>query len=158
MSRTVEPPHRSGPRILLFAGVPIAMLVIGLALAAGGPRPTNPPAAQAPVPHFVDVRQPGGLRTVVVGGATDRLPGTSNEAGYLMANLRTGQIPAGATEAVVLNDRNCEPDADGISHCLNDLQIGDVIATVQHHHAMTAVPCLTPGETVALMPLAAYRD
>ncbi|WP_165360884.1 hypothetical protein [Candidatus Chloroploca sp. Khr17] len=53
----------------------------------------------------------------------------------------------------MLNDRNGEPDQDGISHCLNDLQIGNMIVTVQHHHDMRTVPCLTPGETVRLMTL-----
>lgn len=88
---------------------------------------------------------------------TNSLPGTSNEAGYLMANLRAGQIPAGATTATVLTDTNCAPDADGISQCLNDLQIGNVVVTVQHHHAMAEVPCLSPGETVTLMPSPSMR-
>lgn len=56
----------------------------------------------------------------------------------------------------MLTDTNCEPDADGVSHCLNDLQIGNIIVTVRHHHQMHAVPCLSPGETVTLMSFAEY--
>jgi hypothetical protein len=109
------------------------------------------------VPHFVDLNAPGAPRIVVIGAANETLPGTSNEAGLLMANLRTGRIPAGATSATVLSDANCDPDADGISHCLNDLDIGGTVVTVQHHHAMSTVPCLSPGETVTLMTLEQYR-
>lgn len=153
--------HRN-PRIPTLVLVAIPLLLIALAIGIATSRPptsaTMPPPEQAAVPHFVDVKAPGEPRTVVVGGMTDMLPGTSNEAGYLMANLRAGQIPEGLTSAKVLTDTNCEPDADGVSHCLNDLQIGNVIVTVQHHHAMAEVPCLSPGETVTLMTLAHYQS
>jgi hypothetical protein len=33
-----------------------------------------------------------------------------------------------------------------------------VVITVQHHHAMASVPCLSPGETVTLMTLADYQS
>ncbi len=74
-----------------------------------------------------------------------------------MTNLRAGRIPVGATTAIVLTDTNCEPDADGVSHCLNDLQIGDAVVTVQHHHSMAEIPCLSPGETITLMAFEEYQ-
>ncbi|NJO82049.1 MAG: hypothetical protein HC828_04120 [Blastochloris sp.] len=132
-------------------------LSIGIAVTRPKTGAAMPPPEQAAVPHFVDPKALGDPRTVVVGGMTDSLPGTSNAAGYLMTNLRSGQIPEGATSAVVLTDTNCAPDADGISHCLNDLQIGNVIVTVQHHHAMAEISCLSPGETVTLMSIDEYR-
>lgn len=159
MSRSVRP--RRSPRIptLVLVAIPLFLIALAIGVAASQPQApaTMPPPEQAAVPHFVDVKAPGEPRTVVVGGMTDSLPGTSNEAGYLMTNLRVGQIPAGATTATVLTDTNCEPDADGVSHCLNDLQIGNVVVTVQHHHQMHSVPCLSPGETVTLMPFAEYE-
>ena len=160
MSRPTRPSR--SPRIptLILVAVPLLLIVLAIGIAASRPpaSTTMPPPEQATVPHFVDVKAPGDPRTVVVGGMTDSLPGTSNEAGYLMTNLRAGQIPEGVTTATVLTDTNCEPDADGVSHCLNDLQIGNVIVTVQHHHAMAEVPCLSPGETVILMTLAHYQS
>ncbi|GAB4430233.1 MAG: hypothetical protein OHK0015_15120 [Chloroflexi bacterium OHK40] len=159
MSRPVRP--RRSPRIptLVLVAVPLFLIALAIGVAASRPKAsaTMPPPEQAAVPHFVDVKAPGEPRTVVVGGMTDSLPGTSNEAGYLMTNLRAGQIPEGATTATVLTDTNCEPDADGVSHCLNDLQIGNVVVTVQHHHQMHSVPCLSPGETVTLMPFEQYE-
>ena len=169
MSRPVPPRRRSGVPTILLVVATLAVVAIAVALAAARPRaatPTSastlaavtmPPPEQAAVPHFIDVKAPGEPRTVVVGGMTDSLPGTSNEAGYLMTNLRAGQIPTGATTATVLTDTSCEPDADGVSHCLNDLQIGDAVVTVQHHHQMHSVPCLSPGETVTLMAFEQYE-
>lgn len=158
MSRRITPRRRGGIPTLAIAAAVLALVALALAAAATRPKAsaTMPPPEQAAVPHFVDVKAPGEPRTVVVGGMTDSLPGTSNEAGYLMTNLRAGQLPEGATTATVLTDTNCEPDADGVSHCLNDLQIGSVVVTVQHHHQMHSIPCLSPGETVTLMPYAQY--
>lgn len=158
MSRFPKP-RSSGIPTLVFIALPLVLIVLAVGFAMGRPNATAtlPPPEQAAVPHFMDVTAPGDPRTVVVGGMTTSLPGTSNEAGYLMTNLRAGQIPEGATEAKVLTDTNCEPDADGISHCLNDLQIGTVIVTVQHHHQMDRVPCLSPGEIVKLMLFEQYE-
>ena len=159
MSRPVRPSRRGGIPTLVFVALPLVLVAIAVGFATTRPRAaaTMPPPGQAAMPHFVDVKAPSEPRTVVVGGMTDALPGTSNEAGYLMTNLRAGQIPEGATMAKVLTDTNCEPDADGVSHCLNDLQIGNIIVTVQHHHQMHSVPCLSPGETVTLMPFEQYE-
>ena len=155
--------HVSRPLLVASAEALFAFIVL-LATALNRPVPVaqraaNPPAAPAPAPHFLDLsrQSPGALRTLVIASASEQLPGTSNSVGFLMANLRSGVLPVDATRAVVLSDSNCQPDADGISHCLNDLQIGTSVITVQHHHNMQAVPCLTPGETVQLMSLPAYR-
>lgn len=157
MSRSVRPQRRRSVPSLVLVAVPLVIVALAIAFAATRPRATMPPPEQAAVPHFVDVKAPGEPRTVVIGGMTDSLPGTSNEAGYLMTNLRAGQMPDGATTATVLTDTNCEPDGDGVSHCLNDLQIGNVVVTVQHHHQMHSIPCLSPGETVTLMPFDEYE-
>lgn len=158
MSRSSKP-HRSGIPTLVFVALPLFLVAIAVGFAMGRPRAaaTMPPPAQAAVPHFVDVKAPGEPRTLVIGGMTDSLPGTSNEAGYLMTNLRAGQLPDGITTATVLTDTSCAADADGVSHCLNDLKVGDTVVTVQHHHQMHSVPCLSPGETVTLMPFAQYE-
>jgi hypothetical protein len=157
MNRPVPPQRRIGVPVVALAAVLFILVAVGIAVATTRPRAAAmPPPQQAAVPHFVDVKAPGVPRTVVIGGMMDSLPGTSNAAGYLMTNLRAGQLPEGAETATVLTDTNCEPDADGVSHCLNDLKVGNVVVTVQHHHQMHSVPCLSPGETVALMPFADY--
>lgn len=159
MSRPVRPSHRTRFSTLVFVAAPLLLVAIAIGAVVSRPqaKAAMPPPEQAAVPHFIDVKAPGEPRTLVVGGMSDSLPGTSNEAGYLMTNLRAGTIPEGATTATVLTDTNCEPDADGVSHCLNDLQIGNVVVTVQHHHQMHSVPCLSPDEIVTLMPFAQYE-
>jgi hypothetical protein len=156
MSRIPQP--RAGRAMIFFAGIVLA-LGIGAVLLSPRPQAASAPAPRpAPVPHFIDLERDDGSRLLVIGDETEMLPGTSNPAGVLMANLRSGAIPPGAAQAVVLTDTNCAPDADAISHCLNDLDIAGVVVTVQHHHDMRAVPCLSPGETVTLMTLAEYRQ
>ncbi len=161
MSRPVR--SRSARPLLVAGTVALFALLVLFSAVFNRPAPVaqraaNPPAAPAPAPHFLDLshQSAGALRTLVIASASEQLPGTSNDAGFLMANLRSGELPA-ATRAVVLSDSNCQPDDEGISHCLNDLQIGSSVITVQHHHNMQAVPCLSPGETVQIIALAAYQ-
>jgi hypothetical protein len=58
----------------------------------------------------------------------------------------------------VRSDSNCQPDQQGVSHCLNQLEIGSTTVMVRHHHKMSEVPCLTPGETVNILSLAQYKQ
>jgi len=51
-----------------------------------------------------------------------------------------------------------QPDQEGVSHCLNQLEIGSTTVMVRHHHKMSQVPCLTPGETVNILSLAQYKQ
>ena len=162
MSHPAQPTRRTGRLALLLSIAALAAVAIALTV-AGGPARSNerasaPPPEPARAPHFVDVAAPGAPRVLVIAPASETLPGTSNPAGLLMANMRAGSLPAGAASATVLTDSNCEPDADGISHCINDLNVGGTAVTVQHHHNMAQVPCLSPGETVTLMTLDAYRS
>ena len=55
--------------------------------------------------------------------------------------------------AVVLTDTRCNPDAGGVSHCLNRMRLADgTVVVAQHDHRMAAMPCLSPGEHVMLTP------
>jgi hypothetical protein len=100
-----------------------------------------------------DASSPESQRTVVVG-----LTETPSEAGELHGTLVAGDLPEGAHEAEVLSDRDCAPDSEGISHCLNELDLGTNRITIRHHHRMGEVPCLRPGETVTVMNGATYKD
>ena len=152
MSRPVRPPRASALRsLLIVSGALLGMLAI--VLAAVALRVPGAPAA-TPVPHFVDVpaqQAAGGTaaRTLYVGERGQRLP-LSGTGGLLLANLEQGQLPAGATSAVVLSDANCQPDQNGVSHCLNELSIGEAHVLVRHYHKMSETPCLSPGEVVRL--------
>lgn len=76
----------------------------------------------------------------------------STPGGVLRVWLLRGEIPATALEARVLSDEECEPDAAGISRCLNRLLMpsGDTLV-VRHPHNMQDVPCLSPGEKVQVV-------
>jgi hypothetical protein len=152
MSRPVQSQHRSGYRtLLLVGGTLIGMLAIVFAVVSAR-TPAAPSAT--PVPHFVDPAQQNSagdaaLRTLYIGAKGQRLP-LSGTGGLLLATLETGTLPAGKAQAVVQSDANCQPDENGVSHCLNQLAIGNTTIVVRHHHKMSETPCLTPGEVVRL--------
>lgn len=54
---------------------------------------------------------------------------------------------------LVRTDSNCRPDAQGLSHCFNRIQLvsGEVI-TIQNTHKMSSYRCLRVGEYVKLQP------
>jgi hypothetical protein len=54
---------------------------------------------------------------------------------------------------VVLTDARCNPDGNGVSHCLNRIRLanGKTILVV-HDHRMMNMPCLSPGEHIVLRP------
>ncbi len=84
-------------------------------------------------------------------------PYCHNGAGGIdVVALLAGVPPTTTMTAVVLTDTNCMPDGAGISHCVNTLRLADGgLLTVRHDHNMRLYPCLTSGETVRLVGLAA---
>lgn len=106
-----------------------------------------------------------GLRTVIVIAegtpvtsaiVRDRLCGNfsycqNGRAGIDVAMLKSGTVPKRPVKAIVETDENCMPDAYGISHCTNALQLPDgSTLVVRHDHNMQVYPCLKPGETVMI--------
>ena len=74
----------------------------------------------------------------------------------LHAQVVNGTMPTAVTSATVLSDEQCQPDAMGISHCLNRMRLPDGSEmAVRHPHDMSDVPCLARGEEVQLVPPAA---
>jgi hypothetical protein len=160
MGRNVRPKRGASARPLIIAIVVVAVVVIAIAVAAT--RGTAQPAQQATAPHFVDVNEQNhhsatGGRSLVVARLGETVPGISGETGPLMTTLVRGQYPEGATQATVRTDENCAADGEGVSHCLNELDLGGMTIVVQHHHKMSLTPCLTPGETVNVMTVAKYQ-
>ena len=85
----------------------------------------------------------------MVYAASSGTPEVSKPGEPLQTFVIKGKAPAAQTEGTVLSDENCAPDARGISHCHNRIQMdtgGEL--TVVHSHRMANVPCLSPGERV----------
>jgi hypothetical protein len=63
--------------------------------------------------------------------------------------------PAGVRVAgTVATDTNCDPDAQGLSHCHNRIDLGNGSSiTVIHTHTMSRHPCLTPGQRLSITRL-----
>jgi hypothetical protein len=160
MSRTVKTRHRTSAGPILLVGLTlVAIVVTALAFATG----TTPQQATqpTPVPHFVDTTQQdqqaaASVRTIVIARPGETLPHMSGAEGPLMTTLVRGQLPDGVTKAIARTDENCAPDEEGVSHCLNELDVGTATVTVQHHHKMSLTPCLTPGEEINIMTAAQY--
>jgi hypothetical protein len=110
---------------------------------------TPPPAAPAADPHGVDL--PDDARVVLLSRAA--LP-PSPAGDLLNARLESGSMPTGERAATVLTDSDCTPDAAGVSHCRNELRLGDgTVVVARHSHRMAEVPCLSPGEEVLVRPV-----
>jgi hypothetical protein len=122
----------------------VALLVLAaaglagtLALRSGSP-PTDPHGTALPSERRVQLSY--------------AMPAPSGFDG-LHAKLVSGTMPRVATQATVLTDEQCQPDAQGVSHCLNRLRLPDNSEIeVRHPHDMSKVPCLAPGERVQLVP------
>jgi hypothetical protein len=81
------------------------------------------------------------------------MPSPSDYDGLHAKLVGGGTMPAAETQATVLTDEQCQPDAEGISHCLNRLRLSDgTEIAVRHPHNMQKVPCLSPGEHVQVVP------
>lgn len=60
-----------------------------------------------------------------------------------------GTMPRRSGWGMVLTDVSCQPDMNGISHCINAIRMSNgTRVVVRHNHSMHEVPCLTPGERV----------
>lgn len=123
----------------LCAGL-ILVVVLASCGSKGKSASTALTSAQAP--------SAGKLRTVRVFAHE---PAPSPSATDLRARLEKGTLPAGTVKATVLTDENCEPDAQGISHCRNRVRLASgQTVSLRHPHDMNQVPCLAPGEKVLL--------
>ena len=86
-------------------------------------------------------------------GAPIRSWADNGQGGLSLLQIIGGiELPRGATlRGTVTSDTNCAPDARGLSHCYNgiDLDNGTRIL-VLHTHAMMQHPCLEPGQRVTV--------
>lgn len=133
--------------VIAVAAVAATAVVAAGVLARGG----SDGATLAPVSeHAVPV--PSEARDVLVSRA---MPLPSAHARRLSAMLERGAMPARPVSAEVLTDTECEPDAELVSRCRNEVRLGDGrVLVLRHPHRMSDVPCLAPGEAVRLVPVA----
>jgi hypothetical protein len=110
-----------------------------------------PPSDQAAadptaVPHF---------RTADIRVRITEEPEISRNQDPVFVQLDQGTIPSEVSFLTVLTDENCQPDVDGVSHCLNRVEFetadGVQQAALRHHHKMAEEPCLAPGQTLELV-------
>ncbi len=75
--------------------------------------------------------------------------------GRYMLQVIEGAVPAGARlSGVVASDTNCDPDAQGLSHCHDGIDLSDGrTITVVNTHNMARNECLAPGQRVAITRL-----
>jgi len=127
----------------LIAALAATALVAGLAACGSGDAKTSAVATEGA--HAT----PGEVeRTVIV---YNDVPPPSPSQVVLHAGLEEGQLPAGPVTATILTDEECEPDAQGISHCRNEAQLpSGKTVVLRHLHNMMEVECLAPGEEVVL--------
>jgi hypothetical protein len=133
--------HRRGrPALIWMLGALVAGLVIvGLVLVA------RPQTREAP--SAVASAAPAGLRVVQLTTASNAV---SNDK-QTIAVLLNGAMPHGTVKATVTTDENCAADAQGYSHCRNDLRMADgSVLHLRHNHPMGMVACLAPGEEVVV--------
>lgn len=142
--------HR-GAVVVSIGFAAVAAVVAGILLPSlgsgrsGGETSSPPAVAAADAAHPT---LPSRGRVVVL---SRTMPPPSTGA-HLNARLLSGSVPASGSEATVLDDLDCAPDAAGISHCRNPLVLADgQRVEVIHPHSMAAVPCLTRGEHVRLV-------
>ncbi len=122
----------------------VALLLIGVAAAWALDVRSNAGAAQL---------DPA-LRTVVLLRPGEQAPALrgNDEA----VQVEAGSVPNGIRLATVLTDKDCAADEQGVSHCLNDLQIGRAKLAVRHHHKMMEVPCFSPTEQLNVVDATTY--
>lgn len=94
------------------------------------------------------------LRTIVVVAPGEQRPTLRGED--IAVDLETGTLPSGVRRATVLSDKDCAADAQGVSHCLNDLKIGTTQVAIRHNHKMMEEPCFSPTEQLNVVDVATY--
>ena len=147
------------PRAVVVATIAAAVIAAAAVLFAIAHVRSSGSAGTAPAPapaaadvgggHAADPAHtaPARIRTLTLHAGREPAPSATAET--MRALLIEGHAPKHPVEATVLTDEDCAPDAKGVSHCRNRLELpGGKTITVRHPHRMHDVPCMTPGETV----------
>ncbi len=146
--------------VSVAVGAAALAITAGLVAFSGETPPAAHPQASAPPSRTVVVSfgkektLAPALRARVCGPRTGCANG---QASLSLVRFVGGDRPPKTGTATVLTDTNCDPDAYGISHCLNALRLpGGGSLVVRHAHDMHAYPCLTPGDRVKLLTVEGF--
>ena len=89
---------------------------------------------------------PGGIESWQANGA----------GGRYIAPVIDGKMPRVRTLGVVLTDTECAADAEGLSHCDDQIELSNgARITIRDNHNMMVNPCLSPGDSVSVGSLGA---
>jgi hypothetical protein len=133
-------------RIAPVTPIAVAVVVVVAVVAAAGCGGNSAPAGST---GAAEGALPENVRTVVVWRGSDPAPSQPGEPVHTM--LLEGSVPSRSMAGTVMTDENCEPDADGVSHCTNAIRLASGHSlVVRHSHRMVEVPCLAPGENVVV--------
>jgi hypothetical protein len=80
----------------------------------------------------------------------------NGKGGLHVLQIREGSAPPAGARLTghVLTDTDCAPDAQGLNHCHNDIDLGNGrILAVINNHAMNRYPCLVPGQRLSITRL-----
>ena len=73
-----------------------------------------------------------------------------------MLQIAEGDAPPAGVRVTgtVTTDADCDPDAQGLNHCHNDIDLGNgrSIAVI-NNHTMHRYPCLAPGQRLSITRL-----
>ena len=141
----------------LKISVAVAMTIALVAVVASAVPRSEPSGPPPPAPsgasHDAAHEPPATVRTLAV--HTGAEPKPTADPRRMRGLLLAGRLPTRAVKAKVLTDEDCAADANGVSHCRNQLRLpSGRTVTIRHPHRMHDVPCMTPGEMVRLRPAA----
>lgn len=80
----------------------------------------------------------------------------NGKGGLHVLQIREGSAPPAGVRLTgrVLTDTDCAPDAQGLNHCHNNIDLGNGrILAVINNHAMNRYPCLEPGQRLSITRL-----
>ncbi len=76
--------------------------------------------------------------------------------GQYVLQIAEGSAPPPGVRVTgtVTTDTDCDPDAQGLNHCHNNIDLGNgrSIAVI-HNHQMQRYPCLAPGQRLSIIRL-----
>jgi len=80
----------------------------------------------------------------------------NGHGGQYVLQVIQGQNPAPGSRftGIVKSDANCEPDAQGLNHCHNAIELSSGRqVTVVNNHQMMRNRCLAPGDRISFIAL-----
>ena len=97
-------------------------------------------------------RTGAGEPAIPVGAPLTSWSDNGQDGRHLLQIADGSALPAGlAASGVVVSDTQCEPDAQGFSHCRNAIELANgARITVIDTHMMSRHPCLEPGQKLSL--------